>query len=858
MRVSVPAGLQGWKLHITSIPTEAERLLDVVLPLLREAGVPFKIARDRKVLELLNSGRLGPTQVGKFVTVYPDAAMLLELAQNLRDLTAHFHGPVIPSDIRLGSVLYSRYGSFSPLLTRDRLGHQRRKIRSADGGLVDDVYRVPHSAPAGVETPFFTSMLARESGTADATPHGRRIFGPGYLLLDVLNSQSKGSIFLALDVRSQEQASLRVLKQGRKYCMSDEHGRDVRWRLRRELEIHHALEGTLAVPRAFEYFEVDEDGYLVLEHIVARNIEAVVDEVLLKRPWSSLDLGSRRRLLNHAAALVDSIAAIHRRGFVHRDISVSNVHVTDADKIMLFDLEMAHRFENSDPTVGLGTQGFIAPECHRGAAPSVLADIYSLGCVLAFILTGIDPRRIRFSECPDRERRFKLLTGEASELAGLLPVLAQILDDRPEYRPSLPQIRETFQEALNRPDFGKATPIRVRKSTENSALLEKAIRALTQSLPRDKGGLWLSLPLDDDEEEVHESDLIVLRSAHRGVAGVIYLAARLASSGRSNDELDKAARSAIEWMLRDHPTPDDCMPGLHFGEAGVAVALNEATRGGLVKSDDRVNKAICSRLAGQLNWPDITHGAAGQGVAAMLCAPDLAVRCAEYLIRTQEPDGSWTVPNDFPSLSGQKLTGFAHGAAGIIYFLAAFAQNEDCSGADRAWRRGMKWLQQYGVYDEGGTLEWPYSNSQTMKWAWWCHGGPGIALSMLWICELTGEHEFLKMATAALQIHPDRIRHGNLSQCHGLTGLGEIYLEAYRFTKDDRWLARAHDIAETLSALAFEDSSGCATWPVNHPGISTAELYLGCAGVVHFLLRLAEGPDRMGFPLMSILPGKGP
>ena len=64
--------VQGWKLHLSSIPTEAISLLISVIPILLKHGMSFKIATSEKVLGMLNEGELGATQVGKFVTVYPD------------------------------------------------------------------------------------------------------------------------------------------------------------------------------------------------------------------------------------------------------------------------------------------------------------------------------------------------------------------------------------------------------------------------------------------------------------------------------------------------------------------------------------------------------------------------------------------------------------------------------------------------------------------------------------------------------------------------------------------------------------------------------------------------------------------
>ena len=72
------------------------------------------------------------------------------------------------------------------------------------------------------------------------------------------------------------------------------------------------------------------------------------------------------------------------------------------------------------------------------------------------------------------------------------------------------------------------------------------------------------------------------RSANRGVAGVVYLLARLARHGYLAESARARVGQAVDWLLTHAPTSDDQLPGLHFGEAGVAVALAEAVRSGLI------------------------------------------------------------------------------------------------------------------------------------------------------------------------------------------------------------------------------------------------------------------------------------
>jgi len=853
-RAGTVSGIQGWKLHISSIPIEAERLLATVLPFLRDRNLPFKVARDVSILEGLNSGMLGPTQVGKFLTIYPPHQSVREIVECLLVLTDGFSGPSVPTDLQLGSVLFSRYGGFAPVIVRDRLGRPHRCLQDSDGKLHDDEYRVPYRAPDGVSCPFTDLVLSRRREVpTSSTSTANHIFGPGYLLLDVLHTRPKGSVFLALDLRSQSSVGARVIKQGRKQCMSDRCGRDVRWRLRRELQTHRQLEGISAVPRTHEYFEVEGDGYLVLDYIESQTIESVVGNLLAGLRWSCLPAVKREIILRYLADLAAAVAAIHKRGYVHRDISPTNVQVARDGSIVLFDFEMAHLVDDPAPTAGLGTIGFTAPGQDHSAVPAYSDDVFSVACVIAFAITGIDPRRLLFADASLRHEQFLELTGGGEEICAVLLVLLRGLDFNRHSRASLDEIQKAIGNAQMQLRMnGRKAAIAPRCCSESfEPLLLRTAQGLCSPELNAAGELWTSLPIgDEDEDNLAPIELLPLRSTYRGVAGIVYGIARLFSMGFGSEELLRRAHNAIAWLQSDAPAADAGLPGLYIGEAGVALALYESCRTGLISNSPSIDSSIQSRLNGALDWCDLTHGAAGQGIAALLCNPAQARRCADFLIASQCEDGSWIVPEGLDGLSGKKLTGFAHGVAGIVLFLAEFASSFEDQVAQSAWRKGVEWLLRCSVRDESGITNWPYSDTQPEHWKWWCHGAPGIALTLLRLYEITGEADFLSTGIGALKVHPASISYGNLTQCHGISGLGEIYLEAYRITGDKQWLDRALSIARTISVMSKTTENGGFLWLAGHPGIPTADLCVGCAGVVHFLLRLVKGAELLSFPLL--------
>lgn len=104
-----------------------------------------------------------------------------------------------------------------------------------------------------------------------------------------------------------------------------------------------------------------------------------------------------RILTQTASALQEA----HDVGLIHRDIKPANIMLTkqgnDHDAVKLLDFGLAKALAHGEDTVGtrddrlVGTPLYMAPEVIRDAnARSAAGDIYSLGAVAYFLLTGTD------------------------------------------------------------------------------------------------------------------------------------------------------------------------------------------------------------------------------------------------------------------------------------------------------------------------------------------------------------------------------------------------------------------------------------------------------------------------------------
>jgi hypothetical protein len=844
--------VEGWKLHLSATPADARRVLERVVPVLQEESVPFKVARDEETLSRLNEGLLGATQVGKFMTVYPPSdADAQRLAVQLAEATAGLRGPTIVTDRRLGDVLFTRFGGFNPIVRRDRLGHVSLSIRTPDGSVVRDEYRVPFAPPEGVADPFgdFPPYDAVNGGGPR-----QKLFGGRYLLLETLSSSPRGSVFLALDLRARAEVGPVVLKEGRRHCLEDRFGRDMRARLRHLERAHRLLSDIAPVPAAGEYFEVAGNGYLPLAYLEGRRLEDS-----LGQPFQALEPGEQRAVLGTLAGIARAIASLHAAGWLHRDLTPANVLVAPDGGIWLVDLELAHELGGDEPPFSLGTPGFASPQQEAGLAPSSADDVYSLGSVAIAALSGFDPRRVHHAGQAGRAARLEMLAGVAPEVAS---VVGRCVSRRPAARPRIEELIEALESGPS-PTRG----VRRRLALEGRArrcVRAAAIGLLEGTLRDPVSGLWLSHELEQarGQGESPAQAYSLYRSASRGIAGVVYALARLVRFDLAPTGAQRQIEGAVDWLLAHHPTADDQLPGLHFGEAGVAVAVAEAVAAGSIAHGPWLEPYLVEALSGPLDWPDVTHGAAGQGIAALAVTdllgldslPPLADRCAAYLIDTQDAEGAWPWPEGVDDMAGTRYTGFAHGTAGIVYFLAEHGARFDEPRSTAAAQAAGIWLERIAQPAGADALTWPMKVGDPEIWRWWCHGAPGIALAYLRLYERTADHRFAHLANGALRSIHTHVRSSNLSQCHGLAGLVEIFLEADRVLREAQWRAAAAELADVLLCLARTGSRTGATWLVEDPFNATADLMVGCGGVAHALLRIGVGGASIGPPLLLAPP----
>ncbi len=184
-----------------------------------------------------------------------------------------------------------------------------------------------------------------------------------------------GEVFEAVDRRLDRTVAVKVL---RPELASD---RRFPARLRREARTVAGL----AHPGIVAVHDFGEDGervFIVMELVAGKTLADLRRDEGLLSPARAARIGmGAAQALSHA----------HARGVVHRDISPTNVMVTASGDVKVLDFGIARAARGSSRPGSGSTQGtvaYVAPERLRGDAVDHRADLFSLGAVLAELVTG--------------------------------------------------------------------------------------------------------------------------------------------------------------------------------------------------------------------------------------------------------------------------------------------------------------------------------------------------------------------------------------------------------------------------------------------------------------------------------------
>ena len=170
--------------------------------------------------------------------------------------------------------------------------------------------------------------------------------------------------------------------------------------------------------------DATQNYYIVMELVEGLNIEQYVTKHGAIPEQQAVELMLK---------ILDALQCVHNAHIVHRDIKPSNIMIRPDGNVCLLDFGVAKDMDNNNgstiPGSIIGTNGYMSPEQADGFSINFRSDIYSLGCVFYYMLTGHHAFNTLASEF---ETANAILNNEFPRLSkyksGLSDILQRILD----------------------------------------------------------------------------------------------------------------------------------------------------------------------------------------------------------------------------------------------------------------------------------------------------------------------------------------------------------------------------------------------------------------------------------------------
>lgn len=242
-------------------------------------------------------------------------------------------------------------------LRTDRLSAELRALRA-----IDDVAKI-HRAVPGAGDPGLAALSRMRWGR--------------YLLTDPLGEGSFGEVFKAWDTVLRRDAAVKLLRPG------VEAGDAVVGKVveegQRLARVKHA---NVVTVHAVE--QHDGRTGLCMELVHGLTLEEIVRRDGVLKPLEAARIG---------VSVCGALGAVHDAGLVHRDVNARNVMREHAGRVVLMD------FGSGMPSPGHddcqrpaeGTPLFMAPELLTGVTATAATDLYSVGVLLYYLVSGTHP-----------------------------------------------------------------------------------------------------------------------------------------------------------------------------------------------------------------------------------------------------------------------------------------------------------------------------------------------------------------------------------------------------------------------------------------------------------------------------------
>jgi serine/threonine-protein kinase len=238
-----------------------------------------------------------------------------------------------------------------------------------------------------------TSWIVHGLGRSIAAAESRSKDLGSYRLVERLGTGGMGEVWRAEHRMLARPAAIKLIRHELLATESADDRASILARFEREAQATAELRSPHTVS-IFDYgVSVDGTLYYVMELLPGIDLEALVERFGALPP---------ERVVHLLSQTCESLAEAHAHGIVHRDVKPANIYLCrlglacDVIKVLDFGLVARARTASGEPHLTgsgfiVGTPRFMSPEQASGKTVDARTDIYALGCVGYWLLTGTPP-----------------------------------------------------------------------------------------------------------------------------------------------------------------------------------------------------------------------------------------------------------------------------------------------------------------------------------------------------------------------------------------------------------------------------------------------------------------------------------
>ena len=197
--------------------------------------------------------------------------------------------------------------------------------------------------------------------------------------------------------------------------------------IQNEIEYQRNLKHPKIV-KVISYFEDENYVYIVLEKC---NNNTLSHLLKTRKKLTEIEVQC------YIFQLIQGLLFLHNKDFIHRDLKPENLFLDDKLELKIGDFGLVHKMNKNEKAVDYcGTEKYMAPEIFEKKGYSFEVDIWAIGIIMYFLLTGKYP----FNNGDEIKSKILNFPDDIKISKAAKNLIEQILVKEPKKRPNLSQI----------------------------------------------------------------------------------------------------------------------------------------------------------------------------------------------------------------------------------------------------------------------------------------------------------------------------------------------------------------------------------------------------------------------------------